>query len=93
MSDREQKEQEIMNQEMSKDEMESVAGGLCWSGHMYQDCHWEEAQKYGRPIHRPDGSINCANTVQDGSHCDTNDACYKDQVNYMDIHDCGKAWE
>ena len=97
MSDREKKEQEIMNQEMSSEEMETVAGGgkcdfsmsiaregRCWS---------IPAQQYGRPARRPDGSMNCAATVEDGSHCGSDDACYEDEVVYLGIVDCEKAWQ
>ena len=112
MSDQEKKEQEIMNQEMSKDEMETVAGGLppfmhgtcgepsgklmdehCYSSHMDTKCYGELHVENGRPFRNPDGSVNCAATVEDGSWCGTNDACYDKQVAYMGIHNCAKAWD
>ena len=37
---------------------------------------------------------NCAATVQDGSHCMDNDACFGiNAVKYRGMHDCSKAWE
>ena len=93
MSDQEKREQEIMNQEMSKDEMDTVAGGLwCIMGHSYAECDNRGAKAHGRPIRRPDGSIDCANTVEDGSSCETNDACYEENVKYYGLKDCAKAW-
>lgn len=35
---------------------------------------------------------NCANTVEDGSWCDTNDACVFNAVKYLGNVDCNKAW-
>ncbi|MBR3016538.1 MAG: hypothetical protein IKH57_05590 [Clostridia bacterium] len=106
MSDQEKREQEIMNQEMSQDEMETVAGGLgddyldddglpsysCLCQHHETVCNSKNSIKHGRLINRPDGSTNCAATVEDGSWCGSNDACYEDEVNYMGLNDCAKAW-
>ena len=36
---------------------------------------------------------NCAATVEDGSFCDTNDACYTAAVWYLGKKDCAKAWK
>ena len=108
MSDQEKREQEIMNQEMSTDEMETVAGGWglkmcestvegglqsCFYGSFGSKCEIGTALKYGRPIHRPDGTMNCAATVEDGSHCGSNDACYSDEVVYLGMKECSKAWK
>ena len=94
MSDQEKKEQEIMNQEMSKDEMETVAGGyICWASHNYPlECSQGTHEKYVRPILKPEGTVNCANTVEDGSHCEHNDACYENEICYYNLKECGKAW-
>ena len=94
MSDQEKREQEIMNQELSPDEMETVAGGgPCLADHRASECPSWEGITYGRPLNRPDGSMNCAATVEDGSHCETNDACYRIEVMYMGLQDCAKAWK
>ncbi|MBR3016273.1 MAG: hypothetical protein IKH57_04215 [Clostridia bacterium] len=102
MSDREKREQEIMNQELSQDEMDTVAGGGydieyrdlgCQFAGAYVHCKADNALKNGRELYRPDKTVNCANTVEDGSHCDTNDACYDDKVVYLGMEDCHKAWK
>ncbi|MBR5110682.1 MAG: hypothetical protein IK099_10840 [Clostridia bacterium] len=97
MSGQEKKEQEIMNQEMSQDEMETVAGGKrrgnCIIG-AYINCDGDIVQKYARPLYRPDGTVNCAATVEDGSHCERNDACYSyNDAVYIGMQDCFKAWK
>ena len=96
MSDRKKREQEILNQEMSQDEMETVAGGWgnnCLDGHQKKTCDWNTAIAYGRPLRNPDGSMNCSATVEDGSHCWSDDACYRQEVEYMGLTDCSKAWQ
>ena len=36
---------------------------------------------------------NCAATVEDGSHCLENDACYgANAIQYRGMDDCSKAW-
>ena len=101
MSDQEKREQEIMNQEMSQDEMDTVAGGWrhvlrdlgCGFAGAYIECHEDLAIRNGRPLYRPDGSVNCAATVEDGSHCGSNDACYDGEMVYLGMKDCHKAWK
>ena len=94
MSDQEKKEQEILNQEMSKDEMETVAGGFCfmWLGRK-GGCDTDSSKKYGREICKPDGTVNCSATVEEGSWCGSNDACYEDETVYFNMQDCEKAWK
>jgi hypothetical protein len=36
---------------------------------------------------------NCAATVEDGSWCERNDACYNEAVIYDGRTDCAKAWK
>ena len=106
MSDQEKKEQEIMNQEMSKDEMETVAGGGpgnwdctgtensdCIQEHYKMTCDSGNSLKYGRYFYRQDGSPNCAATVEEGSWCGSDDACYGNEVQYLGLTDCAKAWK
>ena len=104
MSDREKKEQDILNQELSEDEMDTVAGGTdkcadgkfggCFMGlGRRHSCDSEIYIKYGRPLYRPDGSLNCAATVEDGSWCGSNDACYDAEAVYLGMTDCRKAWK
>ena len=66
---------------------------VCWSNHDETICSSDTSKKYGRPLRNPDGSTNCAATVEDGSWCGSNDACYEDEVNYMGLNDCAKAWK
>ena len=107
MSDQEKREQEIMNQEMSQDEMDTIAGGegkgchdtveggnsRCAFGAYGSKCDSYIARNNGLLLYRPDGSVNCAATVEDGSHCNRNDACYEDEVVYLGMEDCAKAWK
>jgi len=74
-----EKEKKVFDQEISKDELESVSGGF-WQS-MDIDCH---IQNTGFP--------NCRATVEEGSWCETNDACYELEVNYFPLHECDKAW-
>ena len=81
---------------MSTDEMETVAGGRkhwCIMGSLEEGECPEQWSNYTQNIRKPDGSMNCAATVEDGSWCKKNDACYTDQVNYYGMDDCAKAWQ
>ena len=45
-----------------------------------------------RWINKPDFP-NCAATVEDGSHCMDNDACFGvNAIKYFGMDDCTKAW-
>ncbi len=86
------KAKEVLDQEVSVDDLNAVSGGESANN---GNC----VQEYYRDI-RPGGRgfPNCAATVEDGSHCGTNDACYNNAVVYthMDkcsISDCKKAWK
>ena len=93
MSDQEKKEQEIMNQEMSFDEMETVAGGRCFDHHQNTGCA-SEFSEHSRLFRNPDGTPNCEATVEDGSWCSSNDACYgSNDVAYLGLQNCAKAWD
>ncbi len=89
------KAKEVLEQEVSVDELEAVSGGI------YIPSEGSEAsclKNNCRDIYGGRGFPNCANTVEDGSHCDTNDACYNNAVVYhgftsgCTISDCRKAW-
>lgn len=45
-----------------------------------------------RPMYGGGGFPNCVATVEDGSHCGTNDAYYDEAVDYQGLIDCAKAW-
>ena len=86
-------EEEILAQDLSKEELDSVAGGgncpsLAW--------------KYGPNECRIGGTTrwiyrnrfpNCAKSVEDGSWCWSNDACFTYQsIYYTGMDECSKAW-
>ena len=39
------------------------------------------------------GFPNCDSTVEDGSWCGSNDACFFDAIQYQGMKDCTKAWK
>ena len=78
-------EQEIFNQEISEEELNAVSGVDYM---LVKRC----VQSWDRPIYEG-GFPNCAATVEDGSHCGKNDACYRDAVVYKGLKDCYKAWK
>ena len=89
-------EDAVFREKLSDTELAGTAGGLCGS---YQgsclDATYDDGQCtsfYSRNIY--DGGFpNCAATVEDGSWCKNNDACYDLAVSYEGMHDCAKAWE
>lgn len=80
-----EKEAEVFGQELAPEELEGVAGGGDPSDTNCTD------HTYGRNIYYT-GFPNCAATVEDGSFCWTNDACWNSQVIYKFMNDCSKAW-
>ena len=79
-------EKEIFEQDLSKEEMEAVAGGKGQNSDDH-NCY----DDWARYIYVPDFP-NCAATVEDGSWCGRNDACTSDAIVYLDMKDCAKAW-
>ena len=92
------KAKEVLEQEISADELDAVAGGSWWASEKDADQN-NCIQNHERYIYGGNGFPNCAATVEDGSHCGTNDACYSDAVEYhgfkggCSVIDCKKAWE
>ena len=79
-------EDEVLGQALSPEELASVAGGGDPSD---TNC---TIHVYGRNIYY--GAFpNCAATVEDGSFCAQNDACYNAQIIYKFMNDCSKAWQ
>ena len=77
-------EEAIFRQELSSDELECVTGGDGGEG---DDCVYvdnRDIYKWRFP--------NCASTVESGSWCDMNDACYAAAVVYYALDECAKAW-
>ena len=76
-------EKDVFIQNVSEEELEAVAGGEdqrnCYT-------HWT------RDIYDP-SFPNCAATVEDGSYCSTNDACFAEAVVYFGMHECVNAWK
>ena len=86
------KEGEVFDQEVALDELEAVAGGVQVDSDR-DNCSWV----WKRNIYGGNGFANCAATVEDGSWCDTNDACHDMAIVYTNIKgcyfsDCSKAW-
>ena len=77
-----QKEDAVLAQELSPDEMAGAAGGIT------TDC----TQAYERDIYEG-GFPNCAHTVENGSWCNLTDACHAFSVVYTKRKDCSKAWK
>ena len=91
------KEDEVLAQPLSPDELEAAAGGGK-AGSLANDGHSCSQTQQANCFREEKRSIylgafpNCAATVEDGSWCSTNDACVKVAVNYQGMNDCGKAW-
>jgi len=81
-------EDKVFGQDLSQKEMEQVSGGKM----VDRDFNGECVSSHERWIQRG-GFPNCAATVEDGSWCDTNDACYSSAIAYFDMRSCKKAWE
>jgi hypothetical protein len=84
-------EEQVFKQEVADDELEAVAGGKGYKPPTKDDC----TELHKRDIYQG-GFPNCAATVEDGSWCDTNDACKAQQVNYYNmsckVNSCTKSW-
>ena len=80
-----EKEDNVLSQELSPDELEAVSGGD-------QDADLKNCVRYSERNIYLGGFPNCAATVEDGSWCDSNDACYHSMVGYYILTECNKAW-
>ena len=67
-------EKEVFIQKVSDEEMEAVAGG---GSENKTEC----VRDSSRDIYHP-SFPNCAATVEEGSWCDWNDACFSNAVQY-----------
>ena len=79
------KEDEVLAQPLSPDELEAVSGGD-------QDDDRTNCVRYSERNIYLGGFPNCAATVEEGSWCDSNDACYHSMVGYYILQECQKAW-
>ena len=101
MSDEQkQREAEVFGQEVSVGDLDAISGGTPDADYDYGGKDEPESdmsncvQKHKRPIYGGGGFPNCAATVEDGSFCNRNDACYDDAIHYIGItsvHGCHKA--
>ena len=67
------------------EELDTVSGGD-------QDDDLKNCVRYSERNIYLGGFPNCAATVEDGSWCDSNDACYHSMVGYYILTECNKAW-
>lgn len=103
--DQKAREEEVFDQELSLDELDAAAGGgdadglaeffdalgkVLSGGKKDADTNNCTHHDY-RQIYGGGGFPNCA-TVEDGSRCERNDACYSTAVDYQGMTDCAKAW-
>ncbi len=82
-------EEEVFLQSADDDELNGVAGGGKEPSEQGDSC----IESHFRDIYGGSGFPNCAASVEDGSFCDTNDACYRLAVEYLGRKSCPKAWE
>lgn len=91
-------EEEVFSRNLSEEELAATSGGLCGlngsdgCGELIQ----YEVSHCTRIVVREiyEGAFpNCAATVEDGSWCSSNDACYSQQVEYKGMKECAKAWK
>ena len=92
-------EEAVFAQKVSDEELESINGGYCGmnGGDACQQAQYEYNHNHCtdcqiRHIYEG-GFANCAATVEDGSWCNLNDACYTyNAIKYQGMTDCHKAW-
>ena len=95
------KENEVFNQELSIDDLDAAAGGeynelgkALFGAEKHDDDIENCVEDHRRQIYGGGGFPNCAATVEDGSHCGTNDACYGSAIVYKGTgSSCPKAWK
>ncbi len=82
-------DERVLDQELSLDELEVAAG-------LYDEEYYKNPSNcvncYHKAIYGGGGFANCAATVEDGSWCNENDACYDNSITYVGMKDCKKAW-
>lgn len=81
-------EEAVFAQKVSDEELESINGGK--GGQNNSTNYYCNAQWFRRIYEG--GFANCAATVNDGSWCWSNDACWDLSIVYKGMTDCRKAW-
>ena len=88
-----EKENEVFKQEVSEDGLTSIAGGMEETGPRYR-CNAQLYRNiYGYNYYWYTTFPDCAKSVEDGSWCGDNDACYAFAILYKGMTDCAKAWK
>ncbi len=86
-----EREEKVFDQELSAEELNGVAGGSSDAPYYCSSTITQCKINKDRNIYVP-SFPNCAATVEDGSWCDDNDACYDSAVKYHPLKNCSKAW-
>ncbi|MBE5999418.1 MAG: hypothetical protein E7237_07395 [Sarcina sp.] len=87
-----EKERQIFEQELSREELEAISGGFHQRKTDKPDADTDDCTSLlNRDIYE-DGFPNCTATVEDGSWCARGDACYGNAIGYLNMKDCHKAW-
>lgn len=99
-NEQKQREDEVFDQALSVEDLDAVSGGT--NEEDRQAASIENCVELDRRlIYGGGGFPNCAATVEDGSMCHRNDACYTYAVRYADVSRwndfakddlCAKAW-
>lgn len=96
MSDQEKK---VFSQEINREDLKAATGGK--GGNDVVRCAEPQTKncisEYNRSMYGGKGFPNCASTVEDGSDCWNNDACFKYAVIYTGMDkcnfaDCHRSW-
>ena len=91
-------EKEVFSRDVSEEELAAASGGdkeiPCGIGVTVcsNNANYSCIYHFFRNIYEG-GFPNCAATVEDGSWCIDNDACYGSEVCYTEMKDCSKAWK
>ena len=85
------KEGTVFRQDVSAEELDSLSAGSDDCLGIIQTRDWDCVKGDKRDIYK-NGFPNCAATVEDGSWCWTNDACYDAAVVYKGMKECHWAW-
>lgn len=82
--------EDILKGKLDEQELENVSGGC--SDHTHDKNPNNCYNCYFHNIYNGTGIADCAATVEENSHCVTNDACYQNAVVYWNMSECKKAW-
>ena len=92
----------VFSQSISEEEMASIGGGRrsgddagigATGDWCYENDYYSTCDRNVKINIYENGFPNCGYTVEDGSWCGENDACFNYQVQYFGMKDCTKAWQ